>query len=554
VTAAARRTTGDDGTGTLASTEPGARWQRPLARVELAVMVGLLLLAAFTRLPGLDARGRWDADQGHDMLVLRALVTDGTLPLLGPPTSIGTFHHGAVYYYLLAPAAAVSGADPVAVTTEIALFGIAAVIATWWLARMIGGPLAGAIAGFLAAVSPAGIDESTFIWNPNLIPFFAAVAFGAAIRGRQTQRAGWWVIAGAGAMAVMQCHVLGIVILVPLAWAWALDLLRRRRDSVPTRPIVVAGAIAAAIIAAGYLPLLAHEIGHDFSETRAILDYVGGGGRAASAGLPTLLALVGLRSVTWPVAGLITDRVVPSLLAAVTVLVLGAVAVAGPVRGGASQSGEGVASGLRVDVQAARWLAGSLGWSVLALAIFAPSLAVVTPGLPNDHYHAFLDPLVLALAAVGIARLWSGVRGATLPGRILAGVALALLAVVAVTAWPPAVAPDGGWRGADEAAARIQQTAAGRSLALDGIPPFKSAAAIGFPLVHRGASPVAASASPGVTVVVCDPLFDGVVGAPCGGPAEDAWLAASPHSGLVLAGRFDAGPRRIVSLYETGAR
>ncbi len=69
------------------------------------------------------ARGAWDADQGHDMLVLRALVHDGEVPLLGPPTSIGTFHHGAAYYYLLAPAAFVSDADPVAVTGELALLG-----------------------------------------------------------------------------------------------------------------------------------------------------------------------------------------------------------------------------------------------------------------------------------------------------------------------------------------------------------------------------------------------------------------------------------------------
>ncbi len=39
--------------------------------------------------PGLATAGTWDADQGHDMLVLRALVRDGVVPLLGPPTSIG---------------------------------------------------------------------------------------------------------------------------------------------------------------------------------------------------------------------------------------------------------------------------------------------------------------------------------------------------------------------------------------------------------------------------------------------------------------------------------
>ncbi len=114
-------------------------------RLELLALVALLAIAALVRLPGLEDRGRWDADQGTDMLVLRALTVDGEVPLLGPRTSIGTFHHGAVYYYLLAPAAIVSGANPVAVTFEIALFGLLAVAGTWWLARLAGGPIA---AGF----------------------------------------------------------------------------------------------------------------------------------------------------------------------------------------------------------------------------------------------------------------------------------------------------------------------------------------------------------------------------------------------------------------------
>ena len=54
--------------------------------------------------------------------------SDGVVPLLGPPTSIGDFHHGALYYFLLAPAALLTGGDsPLAVTFAIALAGIAAV-------------------------------------------------------------------------------------------------------------------------------------------------------------------------------------------------------------------------------------------------------------------------------------------------------------------------------------------------------------------------------------------------------------------------------------------
>lgn len=197
------------------------------------VLAGLVVLAAALRFANLATRGTWDADQGHDMLVLRALVRAGDLPLLGPPTSIGDFHHGVLYYYLLAPAAAVSGADPLAVVALIALAGVAAVAVTWWLARAIGGPLAGAVAGLLMAVSASAVDESIFIWNPNLIALSSSVALAAAWRAWTGGRALWWVVAGLGVIVTMHCHVLGSVLLPPVAGLWIADL--RRRPAGPER-------------------------------------------------------------------------------------------------------------------------------------------------------------------------------------------------------------------------------------------------------------------------------------------------------------------------------
>ena len=89
----------------------GVRWER-------YVLPALLALAAVMRFPNLATRGTWEADQGHDMLMLRALVQDGIVPLLGPPTSIGDVHHGAWYYYLLSPAAALTGGDSARLTCQ----------------------------------------------------------------------------------------------------------------------------------------------------------------------------------------------------------------------------------------------------------------------------------------------------------------------------------------------------------------------------------------------------------------------------------------------------
>ena len=51
------------------------------------------------------------------------------------------------------------------------------------------------------------------------------------------------------------------------------------------------------------------------------------------------------------------------------------------------------------------WLVGLLAWSTVALALAAPGLQTVVAGLPNDHYHASLDPVVAILFGVSIAAL-----------------------------------------------------------------------------------------------------------------------------------------------------
>ena len=76
--------------------------QYPVGLPDVLCLVGILVLALVTRLPGIALRGQWDADQGNELLVMLHWVRDGLVPLVGPSTFAGTFHHGALYYYLLA--------------------------------------------------------------------------------------------------------------------------------------------------------------------------------------------------------------------------------------------------------------------------------------------------------------------------------------------------------------------------------------------------------------------------------------------------------------------
>jgi hypothetical protein len=328
-------------------------------------------------------------------------------------------------------------------------------------------------------------------------------------------------------------------------------LLEARHDE--RVPLGLVGGIALIVLL--FLPLIVHELQTSFQETRLIVDYLTGGDAGTGAGAVSALAFTVLRVVGWPLMGLVTD--VPSLAALLLAATVGIVAI-GLVR----------ARGL--EATGLRWLLAILAWSVVALAFAAPSLQRVVAGLPNDHYHAFLDPIVLILIAVPTARLFEGALAAWRAGRrpiggigaVVVAAGLAAFVAVALIRKPPLVDPDGGWPAMRDAGQRVATYAAGRPVTLLGLPDFKLSDAIGFPIEHAGGEVVGSADLMGfpegwdVIVVACDRLFESVIGAPCGGPAEDAYVARLAGAGSGPGGvpprleqRFDASPRTSISIY-----
>jgi len=248
-----------------------------------------------------------------------------------------------------------------------------------------------------------------------------------------------------------------------------------------------------------------------------------------------------LRVLAWPVTGLVTSAPVAAIIAAAAVI--------GSIVWRASAGDE-------PERRAARWFGLSLIWTTLALAVAASGLATVIPRPPNDHYHAFADPIVFVAIGLGTAGLIRAgqKREATraTPVAYLAAPAIVIaIAGFNLVRQPPATSPDGGWPAGDAASVRVLEDLGGEpspgpTVALESLPTFKSADALGFPLTRRGVTIDAATAAPEPIVVLCDGLFVEAIGAPCGGSAEDALVAGRAVS---LADRFESAPDRWVSVY-----
>ena len=161
------------------------------------------------------------------MLVLRGLVRDGVVPLLGPPTSIGDFHHGAWYYYLLSPAAA---AD----RRRLAVRGRrrdrpgrdrrggrrCGGWRGWW---------AGPVAGLVAGLGHGGLDRGGRRVDLHLE---SEPHRGSPVPSRSRRHGGrgpvggdrrWWLVAAVGTAVAVQCHVLGVALLPIVAVPFLLD-------------------------------------------------------------------------------------------------------------------------------------------------------------------------------------------------------------------------------------------------------------------------------------------------------------------------------------------
>ena len=388
-----------------------------------------------------------------------------------------------------------------------------------------------------------------------------AAAWRAHTGDRRPARRAWWAVALGAAGAVVQLHVLGVVFLIAIA--------RARPARAAARPRGVALGLArraGAIVALLFLPLLVHELQTSFLETRRVLDYLAAATGRRPAARSSALAFTLLRVVGWPIVGLVTD--VPTAAALLLAVVVGLVGLAACC--GARRSSDGSA-----------WLVGHPRLEHGRARVRGAVAAAVVAGLPNDHYHAFLDPVVVILFGVPIAALFERAsppgarRCATSPADPIArrglvvGAAGFVAARASCSASRPSARP-GSRR-------RLGRGAARRASAIvDGLhgppdrhrracPSFKSARRRSPSRSSRptgGCRPGSASTTTGI-VIVCDRLFESQIGAACGGPAEDRFMfgegarSPDPDTGITPStarSSTASTPRRApsISVYRAG--
>lgn len=243
------------------------------------IILGLILFAgAYLRLYRIGDYMVFLGDEGRDTLIVKRLIVDHELTLLGPITSVGLMHLGPIYYYFMAPFLWFSHLDPVGPAVMVALFSLATIVLIWKLGREFFDAQVAAVASLGYALSPLVIIHSHSSWNPNVLPFWALLIIYSLLKVVVTQDYKWLVVAGVSLGVVIQLHYIAFVFIPIIILTFILF-----RTSASVRHY--AWGIFSAFVT--FSPFILFEIRHGFINTLTAWQFVTRGGDAKTFGLMT---------------------------------------------------------------------------------------------------------------------------------------------------------------------------------------------------------------------------------------------------------------------------
>jgi len=131
-------------------------------------LITLFILAFLLRFYLLPQNLFFGPEQGIDFQVIRDIVVNHKLTLIGSKTDISGIFHGPIYYYLAVLPFAISHGNPVIVSLFFIILNSLSVFFIYFLGKIIGGQRVGLIAAVILAFSFESIVYSRWLSSPPL--------------------------------------------------------------------------------------------------------------------------------------------------------------------------------------------------------------------------------------------------------------------------------------------------------------------------------------------------------------------------------------------------
>ncbi|MFC1646655.1 ArnT family glycosyltransferase [Patescibacteria group bacterium] len=147
-------------------------------RYELVLLLIILALSVFLRFYNLEKWFQFTWDQIHNAWVMKDMLIDGELPLVGVPIRLNSgFYMGPLYFYLLAPFYWLSGMDPLAGGYFAIIVSMFTILGLYFITRSLFSTKAALISSFIYAVGYYLVYMDRIVWQVIFIPIISYAGF-----------------------------------------------------------------------------------------------------------------------------------------------------------------------------------------------------------------------------------------------------------------------------------------------------------------------------------------------------------------------------------------
>ncbi len=223
----------------------------------------VILIGIFFRFYQLELRTNFTADPGRDFLLVKQIITEHKLTLLGPKTSLGNFFFGPLYYYLLLPAVAIGNFDPLSGAVLTASLDILSLIIFSLLVYKLLPLPAAILSSVLYATSPLLITMVQIPLNPFVVPIFMSLYLLLLNRSPDKYPLSATFGLGLAAGSLFELHYATF----PAILVGAFASFRGKNK------VMNFGAFSTGVIL-GILPMLLFELRHQFFNTHGIIEFI----------------------------------------------------------------------------------------------------------------------------------------------------------------------------------------------------------------------------------------------------------------------------------------
>ncbi len=228
----------------------------------------LLLVSVVLRVSNLTAGTEFLGDQGRTFLHVLSAWESKTVLLLGPTVLSGQ-HLGPAYYFLIAPFLIGSGFQLVWGAYAVIFYGCLGILFSALAFRLLFIPPVAVFLTALWALSPFGVGNDRFLWEPNIVPSFVMLfVYAIALILRTERKFLGSLILGLSAGILVQLHYPNLLF-IPLSGLVFIILFYNDKKS---RTLWIKFVAAWIIIFLFVLsPFLVYESTHDFENTGSVI-------------------------------------------------------------------------------------------------------------------------------------------------------------------------------------------------------------------------------------------------------------------------------------------